>query len=188
MKITKKRWGDILWVLAIVILLFTPLGKTIKVQLNKLFSFEPILTEQPDAVHLKDYNWFLKDLETGKSVNLNAYKGQVIFINHWATYCPPCLAEMPDINALYKDYKDKMVFLMVTSDKQSIIDTFMKREGYHFKNYTSYSQSPQELKSELIPQTIIIDQEGYIRINKIGSAKWNDKDFRDALDGLIKPN
>lgn len=185
MKISKKRWSDLLWVLALVILLFTPLGKTLKVYINRLIAFSPSVLEQKESVLVKNVSWQLQSLESGKFINLNTLKGKVIFINQWATWCPPCLAEMPEINDLYRDYKDKVTFLMISSDDKESIKDLMIKENYHFINYKSQSHTPKALQSNALPQTFVIDKSGYIRVDKIGAAKWNSDDFRAELDQMI---
>lgn len=185
MKISKKRWGDLAWIAAFLIILFTPLGKEIKIHINRLMAFSPSVTEQEESVHLKTFQWTLQSLETGELVNLNDYKGQVIFMNTWATWCPPCIAEMPEIQQLYTDYKDKIVFLMLTTDKQKDINAFMNKQGYTFKNYRPVSATPKAIQSSSIPYTVVIDKQGFIRVDKVGTAKWNHKDFRAELDKMI---
>lgn len=185
MKITKKRWIDLLWIIALIILFFTPLGKTIKVQINRLIAFSPSVIQKEDAMQVNNDYWIVKSLETGEKINFSDLKGQVIFINHWATWCPPCLAEMPDIDALYKTYKDKVVFLITTSDHKTKVNTFMETEGYTFKNYTSLTSVPANLGSNALPHTLVIDKQGYIRVDKIGAAKWNAEGFRETLDKML---
>ena len=186
MKISKKRWADLIWIAALIILLFTPLGKTIKIHINRLIAFSPDVVKQSEAVRLTNYNWDLKEIKTGKRMNLNSFKNQVVFINTWATWCPPCIAEMPEIQELYTDYKDKVTFLMVSGDAKEDIEAFMNTERYTFKNYTSISATPKNLNSTSIPYTIVLDKEGYIRVDKVGSAQWNHNDFRAALDKMIE--
>ena len=186
MKISKKRWGDIAWIVAFLIILFTPLGKEIKIQINRLMAFSPSVTEQDESVHLTTFQWTLQSLETREVVNLNDFKGQVIFMNTWATWCPPCIAEMPEIEQLYADYKDKVKFLMLTTDKQKGIDSFMNKQGYTFKNYRPVSETPKAIESSSIPYTVVIDKQGYIRVDKVGAAKWNHTDFREALDRMLE--
>ncbi len=185
MKISKKRWGDLTWVTVFAIILFTPLGMTVKIEINKLIAFCPDVSDQNDAIRLDTFNWQLQDLKSGKVMNLIDLKGEVIFINTWATWCPPCLAEMSDINALYKDYKDKINFVMVSNDREALITNYMTERTYTFKNYMPISNAPEALSSKSIPHTVIIDKSGYIRVDKVGSAKWNHEDLRAELDKMI---
>jgi len=185
MKIPKKRWVDIVWVALFLIIMFTSLGKTIKVFINSVIALSPNVIEQPEAKVIDNMYWSLESLATGEVINLENYKGKVIFINTWATWCPPCLAEMPDINTLYADYKDKVVFLMVTSDHKSAVNQLMHKENYDFINYTMRSSVPNVLSSRSIPYTSVIDKKGRIRVEKTGAAKWNSTDFRLALDSML---
>src|SRR5690625_2274692 len=69
-----------------------------------------------------DYNFRLLD-ENGKIVNLSEFEGKHIFMNFWATWCPPCIAEMPSINELYNEMNDEVVFVMISTD-----DSFQKAD------------------------------------------------------------
>lgn len=185
MKISKKQIGDLIWVAALVILFTTPLGTTVKIYLNRLISMSPSVEEKQETILVKNLWWNLQNLEDGKRVNLKDFKGKVVFINQWATWCPPCLAEMPDIEDLYKDYKDKVVFLMVCTDDKNKVESLMSKEGYTFKNYRPLSDTPSELVESSIPHTVVLDKEGYIRVDKVGAANWNSDSFRRALDDML---
>lgn len=113
----------------------------------------------------------------GKEHTLSDYKGKVVFLNFWATWCPPCRKEMPDIEELYKEYgenKEDVIFLGVvnpTSDeypnnsdvKQEEIVSFLEENGYSFP--TVFDVSGDLLSTYYIsafPTTFLIDKEGYI--------------------------
>ena len=79
-----------------------------------------------------DFN--LKD-QYGVTHSLENYKGKVIFLNFWATWCPPCKKEMPDIENIYKEYgenKKDVVILGVNSEKENEVKKFLKDKGYTF--------------------------------------------------------
>ena len=97
-----------------------------------------------------DYDWQIVSLN-GETVDLNDLKGKVLFINFWATWCPPCVAEMPNIHSLYKKYKkvesDSIVFLMISVDDdwQKVKD-FISRKEYTFPVYRLDSHLPSVFK------------------------------------------
>jgi len=134
---------------------------------------------------LSTYQWQLVDA-TGKSVSLEAYKGKIIFINFWATSCPPCIAEMPSFQNLYADYQDKIIFLFVTTDSFEKANTFMNKENLTLPVYQSITNPPLEMESSTIPATFLIDKQGNIVLAKIGIANWNSDSFRRKLDQLLK--
>jgi thiol-disulfide isomerase/thioredoxin len=184
-KSKKSTIQNIAFIVLIALLLFSPLGTFVKVQLNRLIVFSPKTIAVTDQKMLSTYQWQLKDA-TGKTVSLEAYKGKIIFINFWATWCPPCIAEMPSIQKLYGDYQDKMVFLFVTTDSFEKANAFMIKEKLTLPVYQSVTNPPVEMDSNTIPATYLIDKEGNIIISKIGAADWDSDSFREKLDLYIK--
>ena len=184
-KSKKSTIQNIVFIVLIALLLFSPLGTFVKVHLNRLISLSPKTIAVTDQKMLSTYQWKLKDA-TGKSVSLEAYKGKIIFINFWATWCPPCIAEMPSIQKLYVDYQDKMVFLFVTTDSFEKANAFMIKENLTLPVYQSLSNPPLELESSTIPATYLIDPSGNVIVAKIGTADWNSDSFREKIDELLK--
>jgi thiol-disulfide isomerase/thioredoxin len=116
---------------------------------------------------------------------LNNAKGKVILINFWATWCPPCIAEMPYLDGLYRDYKDKVVFLFVSNEDASTTQAFLNKKGYALTSIKPISYSPKLLETNSLPTTYLIDKKGGIVIKKTGSADWNSQSFRKTLDELV---
>ena len=181
----KSTVQNIVFIIVIALLLFSPLGTFVKVQLNRLIAFSPKTIAEADQKMLSNYQWQLKDA-TGKTVSLDAYKGKIIFINFWATWCPPCIAEMPSIQKLYTDYQDKIVFLFVTTDSFEKANAFMIKENLTLPVYQSVTNPPLEMESATIPATYLINQSGNVIVAKIGTANWNSDSFREMLDELLK--
>lgn len=181
----KSTIQNIIFIVLIALLLFSPVGTFVKVQLNRLIAFSPKTIAVTDQKMLSNYQWQLKDA-TGKTVSLEAYKGKIVFINFWATWCPPCIAEMPSIQKLYVDYQDKIVFLFVTTDPFEKANAFMLKENLTLPVYQSVTNPPLEMESSTIPATYLIDQQGNIIVAKIGTANWNSDSFREKLNELLK--
>ena len=181
----KKTLQNIAFALFIALLLFSPLGTFVKIQLNRLIAFSPKTIAVQDQKELSSYQWQLVDA-TGKIVSLQEYKGKMIFINFWATWCPPCIAEMPSMQKLYDDYKNKIVFLFVTTDSFEKANKFSTKEGLSLPIYQSVSNPPLELESSTIPATYLIDKQGNVVTAKIGAADWNSESFREKLDSYIR--
>jgi len=116
MTFNKKTIYNIIF-FGFIIFLFTPFGLSTRSKLTqgityvKTFIFSPSLEDMDMRDELDTYDFALRGITNAKDVNLESLKGKVIFINYWATWCPPCRAEMPMIRNLYDDYKDKIVFL-----------------------------------------------------------------------------
>lgn len=179
----KKNYSNILFLLIIGLLLYTPT----RVYFIRLISLTPsVVTEEKREV-LSDYNWKLKGLNT-KTIDFNSLKNKVVFVNFWATWCPPCVAEMPSIQKLYNDYKDKVEFVFISNEDWLTINEFYKEKNYNLPTYNILSKVPNRLVSNSIPATFIIDKNGAIVINKKGPADWNSNKIRKLLDELIAQN
>ncbi|WP_252723229.1 TlpA family protein disulfide reductase [Pseudotamlana agarivorans] len=153
--------------------------------MNKgLALFSPSVTAKKDQQVIKDYNWILKS-KTGHLINLEDSKGQVVFINFWGTWCPPCIAEMPSMQALYKDYKDKVEFVFISDEDHSLSNTFLKEKGYTFETFVPRTAYPKIFNVTSIPRTFLIDKSGYVIIDKTGAANWNSKAVRKTIDELL---
>lgn len=181
MKFTKKGISNIVFVVIIGLLIYPPT----KEYFIKLVSFSPSTIKVDERKQLESYNWKLKGLNT-PNLDFNITKGKVVFVNFWATWCPPCRAEMPSIQKLYNDYKDKVEFIFVSNEDWNIIDTFYKSQNYDFPIYNPLSRRLEEFKSKTIPATFIIDKKGNIVIEKRGAANWNSDKTRLLLDKLLE--
>ena len=113
----------------------------------------------------------LIDLE-GDSVTLSDFQGKAVFINFWATWCPPCRAEMPDIEAVYQEYKSKDVVVIGVDllETESEVRQFVQRGGY---SWTFVIDTTGEVTNDYgitaIPTSFFLDKEGIIRAVKVGA-------------------
>ncbi|WP_143569869.1 TlpA family protein disulfide reductase [Tenacibaculum agarivorans] len=168
-----------------VAVIFLMLYKPTRVWFIRQISFSPTITKAEGSPRIFNYDWNLKGLNTD-DINFSEFKGKVIFLNFWATWCPPCIAELPYIQEFYNDYKGKVEFVFVTSDNVEELNKFFKKTGYEFPVYQSYLNFPEELPPvNSIPRTFIIDSQGNIRADKSGSADWNSTSFRNSIDKLL---
>lgn len=183
MKIKKSQVFNILIFVFIVLMIIPQTRKPIQIGIHKVFGlFSPSI--ESEKVTLKNYNWALVN-NKGETYNLENTKGKVVFVNLWATWCPPCIAEMPDMQKLYNDYQDKVTFLFVTNESLAKVDAFFKRRRLELPAFQSITNIPAELFSNSIPATYVIGKEGKIHIKKIGAANWNSASVRKLLDELI---
>lgn len=120
----------------------------------------------------------------GEKVNMEEFRGKAIFLNIWATWCPPCMAEMAGINKLYQDVdKDKVAFIMLSVDQdfQKALD-YNKRKGYDFEIYKPGGNIPAQYNSQSIPTTYIINSTGNLVKTHMGMGDYNTKEFREFLE------
>jgi thiol-disulfide isomerase/thioredoxin len=183
MQFIKKHRGNILFVLLIALLLIPQTRLPIQVFLQRLFSTAPgsIAKEKQDT--LTDYNWPLESTD-GKPVDFSASSGKVIVLNSWATWCPPCLAEMPSLQSLYNDYGSTVDFYFVSTEDAETLRQFMARKKYSFPVYRETTAPPAVLQSSALPTTFVISKTGKIVMKETGAADWNSKKVRRLLDAL----
>lgn len=132
-----------------------------------------------------DFNLNLIDAN-GEKVSMEQFKGKVIFINIWATWCPPCIAEMPGINKLFNDVKDdNVVFLMLSVDQNfEKAKRFSGKKGFAFEVYSLDGAIPEMYYTESIPTTFVIDANGALALRHEGMANYNTTEFRRFLRSL----
>lgn len=144
----------------------------------------------------------LEDLN-GNKIKLSDYKGQLVFLNFWATWCPPCREEMPDMEAIHQQYGDKGVVILAVSSTgpelrwrgndsqkaESQVREFIEKEGYTFTialdpNDQVYAEYSNIFPINGIPTTFMIDREGNIRYIRPGAFQGEEqlKAFIALLD------
>ena len=180
----KKNWSNILFAAVIVLLIFPSTSTPIRVQLNRLISFSPSKIPSDKQLKLIDYNWQLSNLE-GIKANLSNSKGKVVLINFWATWCPPCIAEMPSLQNLYDEFQGQIDFYFVSQETPEKLKRFMDKKGYTFPVYAFRDTPPEMLSAPSIPTTFVISKEKKIVIEKTGAARWDSESIRDVLKGLL---
>lgn len=126
--------------------------------------------------------------DSGKVTTLSEHAGKVIFINFWATWCPPCIKELPSLNRLYNKLKDNddIVFFMVEMDNNfSKAAKFMRRKKYRMPIYSISGQLPIELGTNSIPTTIIIDKNGELQVKHMGAVDFDHPQMMEYITGLF---
>lgn len=121
-----------------------------------------------------------------EQITLKQVEGKVIFMNFWATWCPPCIAEMPSINKLYKEMAgEDIVFIMLSMDNDfEKAKSFIKKKGYSFEIYQYQGSLPEKYNSNSLPTTYVIDSQGKLVLTHMGMADYYTKDFKNYLAGL----
>ncbi|WP_422081061.1 TlpA family protein disulfide reductase [Ulvibacterium sp.] len=168
----------------LVLLFFTPLGNRVKAKLSGWVAQSSAMIKTKMQPPLDSYVWELEDTDFN-TFNFEAQKGKVVFLNFWATWCPPCVAEMPSLQKLYDAYKDKVTFMFVARDEPERVSKFLNKKGYDLPVYYSKTQGPDVLTSKVLPTTYIVDRNGKIIRAETGSMDWYSEEVRKELDGLI---
>jgi len=134
-----------------------------------------------------NYDFKIKDLN-GQIVDANQFKGKVVFLNLWATWCGPCRAEMPSIEKLYNSVdKEKVAFVILSLDQEqafSKVVQYVEKNKYTFPVYHHTGSLPELLQVPSIPTTFIIDKEGNVASKKVGATNFDTDKFKKYLEGL----
>lgn len=118
-----------------------------------------------DRIKLADMN--------GQPIDLNQYRGKTVFINFWATWCKPCLAEMPSIERAQAIFKDENItFLLASNEESDRIQSFMAKSKLKL-NYVQ-AQNIEALNIQALPTTFIIDPNGTLAFSEAGYRQWDE--------------
>lgn len=181
----KKRWftiSNISNVLLIVFLLAMVLIPDVKAWtirgLMKIGLFQPGIPEtsvRSGGSASSLLNGLVFEDQQGNIKDLAVQKDKVVFINFWATWCPPCIAEMPAIQQLYNTFKDddRVVFVMADmDDNPRKAQAFMEKKGLDLPVYTPASRIPDALYTGTLPTTVILDRSGKLAYRHEGAADY----------------
>lgn len=183
----KRSVSDYLFGVFLVLMLIPATRKPIQVQLIRLLSFapgDPALEDSKEKLLGKDLSWQMID-ENGKLISFQELANRKVFINHWATWCPPCVAEMPSIEELFHEMRSDMTFVVMSTEPIDKLKQFKISRGYTFPVYQIAGPLPDWMqKSNSIPATFILDGEQNLRLEHFGARKWNKPKFVKALKQL----
>jgi thiol-disulfide isomerase/thioredoxin len=191
-KETRTIWqkaGDIIfWILLVLLILPGP-RKTIATTVNRvvLHIKTPGMIAEDKQVLLtgNDYNWVLKDAN-GEPLYFEDFKDRVIFLNFWATWCPPCVAELPEIRKAYEKHGGSVMFLLVTGQEPDVVNAFMEKHGYDLPVVYPVTPSPRVFEHTSIPTTYIISPEGRIVVKKKGAVNWDSRGTDRIFGQLLR--
>lgn len=151
-----------------------PEGVTVVNQMEKVVNPESLTGDPAPDVTFTDLD--------GNPVRLADFRGKVVFLDIWATWCGPCKIEMPHIQALHKELSPggEVVFLAASSEPAATIKPFIQKAGYTFKVVRiSQTDAAERFNASNIPAGFVIDREGVIRAHMVGAQ--SEQGLRDAL-------
>ncbi len=145
---------------------------------NKDEQFVPTIVEsETDKIKLTDLD--------SKPIDLNQYRGKTIFINFWATWCKPCLQEMPSIQKAQEQLKNEnIVYLFASDEAVEQIEKFKTNHQYPF-HYVR-AENMEALNIMALPTTYIFNPQGKLVFSEMGYRKWDDKNNIDLLINIGK--
>ena len=160
--------------------LFFLIGKNVDFKFTKL----PVI-----AAGMPAPDFSFPDLE-GKTVSLSDYKGKLVLLNIWATWCKPCVDEMPSIEKLYNNFKDndfEVLAVSVDTQGEKVVDPFMKLHNLSFKVLLDTEGTIKNIyRTTGIPESFIIDKNGVILEKVIGSFDWSSSKVFQYIENQLK--
>lgn len=187
-KRTALEWGGILLFLAF--LRFTDTGTMVLGKMQQvilatgIFQADTVWAEEEAEPASYDLSLITLD-RPPRTVHLSSFEGKTVFLNLWATWCAPCLAEMPYIQRLYEDMQDEVVFVTIsTDDDPAVAQRFVEEKGYTFPVYRVTGSMPELYRSPTLPTTWVISAGGKLATVHAGMANYDTKGFRTFLRSL----
>ncbi len=183
MKFVKKNILNALFIILLLVVIFVPDAKALVLKgLMEIGFYSPkVGGSKGVAMNLSGIRF--KNID-GKLIDLGDLKGKVIFLNFWATWCPPCIAEMPALNKLYNQFKDDQNIVFIFADADGTLDKsakFMLKRKFEMPVYKADSDIPEQIFSGSLPTTVIFDKEGRLSFMHEGIADYSDKKFSEFL-------
>ena len=184
----KKRWLSILFYALIIVFLFSPDAKSwLLKQVVSTGLLKAEIKKDSDKNTSEAVTFSYTDAK-GEPATTADLKGKVVFINFWASWCPPCRAEMPSLKNLYQKFKDddRFVFLFMNEDedKNKAIE-YLEKNSFTIPLFYSLGNVPREIFSGSLPTTIVLDKEGKIVLKHQGMAGYDTEGFIRQLKELL---
>ncbi len=163
--------------LLVLALRMEPVVRT-EINFNDRVAFEDVPLEVP----AEDFAFHL--VRDDAEQHLEQYRGQVVLLNIWATWCPPCLQEIPELNRLYEDYRERgLVVLSISDEDPQVLQAF--DETLELRTVSGYVASPDVVPRvfrngfDVRPATYVIDRNGIVRRYLLGARNYDF--FREAV-------
>ena len=185
----KKNALTIFMVVAVGILIISPDAKSFVLrQLMTTGIFNASIDKKDaDTTNLTNTDFTFTD-GNGSVQNTSSLRGKVVFINFWASWCPPCRAEFPSIETLYTKFKDNPDVFFLTINEDSDLATakaYLTNENFSIPFYKSNGNVPGEIYSGALPTTVVLDKTGKIRFHHTGFANYASDKFVKQIEELV---
>ena len=192
MNILKRQWEkfkaksilgkttDILFLVFIVMML-TSDGRILFQRLMlKTGLFGDFHSNESQVLSSETLAWNFED-KNGEVRSLNDFEGQTIFLNYWATWCPPCNAEMPSIIDLMEKTNGKVKYIFLTHESREKVEGHLARKEWDLPVYYYQYAPPEQIASSALPTTFVINSQGELIHQSKGMRNWNDDQALELL-------
>jgi len=176
---------DIVFIILVILLLIPSTRKELSSFLIRTTALPPSALDSDDQYTIDNatLQWQLYDYK-GNTYKFEDLLNKPVFLNFWATWCPPCNAELPAISELYNESKNQANFVLVSYEKPEVVKTFAKKHGYTDLPLFYAQVPPPDFESPTIPTTFIVAKNKKVVLKKKGAARWNTGKTLDLLKQL----
>jgi thiol-disulfide isomerase/thioredoxin len=194
----RKNWGELLFFAAFAVVMTTDLRQPVLSTLQRgllttgLWRATPPVRPAALPVQFASERTYPLSLPLvtldGRPANLSQFRGKVVLVNLWASWCPPCLAEMPGLQALYQKVDtSKVAFVLISLDEnQNKARALLKRKHYTMPVFFPVADLPAPFNSPSIPYTVVLTPQGRVADRHSGMADYDTPEFRAALEKLAQ--
>jgi peroxiredoxin len=120
-----------------------------------------------------------------RTIHLASYRGKVVVLNFWATWCPPCIEEMPGLIELHHERPDLAILAVSIDEDPDAYQSFLVQRHVDLTTVRDPHQTAAKLyHTEAWPETYIIDRQGFIRRKIVGDPDWSNPEIRAFLQSL----
>jgi peroxiredoxin len=129
------------------------------------------------------------DIRSDSVVSIESYRGKVVLLNIWATWCPPCRVEMPSMERVHRQFAGtdfRVVAVSVDADEQKVVEDFVKELGLTFDVVHDRTAEIQRIyQTTGVPESFVIDRNGVIMKKVIGPSEWDDPSHQSLIQRLL---
>ncbi len=166
-----------------------PVGRLILILLTfvLLVAAGPSPWDGDKLIGQKAPDFALKDVK-GRAVSLSAIKAKAVLVSFWATWCPPCRAEMPALNRLYREYRDKgLEILAVSTDRKlEYVTDFLEKHPVDFPVLMdSDSRTSRQFGVFSMPTSFLLDRNGTVIKRYLGEEDWTSQEILNAIKSAL---
>ena len=185
----KKNGGSIILYALIALLIFSPDAKSwmLRQVVNTGLLKPEIQTDKKGEQSATTESFQFTDAQ-GLITDSKSLQGKVVFINFWASWCPPCRAEMPDLQRLYEKLKtdDRFVFLFINEDEEkNKAAAYLAKNNFTMPLHYRSGNMPKEIFSGTLPTTVVLNKNGELVLKQTGMATYDSEDFINQLKALL---
>jgi len=189
-KFKRKRWYgkliDVVFVVLLILLIIPSSRKEVMTYASKVRMYLTSVEESAAPQKLASLHTLQFVDQEGAYHQLDDFLDKPVFINYWATWCPPCRAEMPALEKLYQQYGGRVHFLFISKQPMERQQAFLTSQGYDLPVYQLASRPGGSLSYSVLPTSLVISKDNRMLLRKEGAVNWQSKQVKKIFEGLAQ--